>query len=236
MTMASNVLSTADASALVRIGETMAIAAIRAEVAEPELLAPNDGFVVTNVTLCSGCAVSVRAGPPTDRAQMLTQQVSNLLLSLNVIALNSLVIQHGKLVWCLHIDSFVISDAGNAFDAAWTSILSALRNLKLPTVYLDMETLSARADPSIMTPFPFPKSIRLPVSFRWLSSKAQLVADPTDTEESVLCDYATVIVASEDLQKILFVESLGVPLDVIPRAISSSHIQKYLEQLRMSLS
>jgi exosome complex component RRP43 len=42
-----------------------------------------------------------------------------------------------KAFWVLYIDIMILSMAGNAFDAAWASVLAALRNTKLPNAWWD---------------------------------------------------------------------------------------------------
>ena len=44
-----------------------------------------------------------------------------------------------KAFWVLYIDVMIISLAGNPFDAAWASVLAALRDTKLPKAWWDLE-------------------------------------------------------------------------------------------------
>ncbi|KAJ6095251.1 hypothetical protein N7486_005997 [Penicillium sp. IBT 16267x] len=44
-----------------------------------------------------------------------------------------------KAFWVLYIDVMIISLAGNAFDAAWASVLAALRDTKLPKAWWDVD-------------------------------------------------------------------------------------------------
>lgn len=44
-----------------------------------------------------------------------------------------------KAFWVLYIDIMIISLAGNPFDAAWTAVLSALRDTKLPKAWWDVD-------------------------------------------------------------------------------------------------
>ncbi|CAG8231175.1 unnamed protein product [Penicillium olsonii] len=44
-----------------------------------------------------------------------------------------------KAFWVLYIDIMIISWAGNAFDAAWSSVLAALRDTKLPKAWWDAD-------------------------------------------------------------------------------------------------
>lgn len=45
-----------------------------------------------------------------------------------------------KAFWVLYIDVMIISLAGNPFDAAWASVLTALRNTKLPQAWWDVDS------------------------------------------------------------------------------------------------
>jgi exosome complex component RRP43 len=44
-----------------------------------------------------------------------------------------------KAFWVLYIDVMIISLAGNPFDAAWTAVLAALRDTKLPRAWWDVD-------------------------------------------------------------------------------------------------
>ncbi|RDW72638.1 3' exoribonuclease family protein [Aspergillus mulundensis] len=44
-----------------------------------------------------------------------------------------------KAFWVLYIDIMIISLAGNPFDAAWTAVLAALRDTKLPRAWWDVD-------------------------------------------------------------------------------------------------
>ncbi|KKK12574.1 hypothetical protein P175DRAFT_0525676 [Aspergillus ochraceoroseus IBT 24754] len=44
-----------------------------------------------------------------------------------------------KAFWVLYIDIMIISLAGNPFDAAWTAVLAALRDTKLPRAWWDID-------------------------------------------------------------------------------------------------
>lgn len=107
---------------------------------------------VFNLTLAAGCSPSVRAGPPTDRAQLLTDQIALLLTALPVVCKDTLVITPGRLVWAVYIDAVVLNDAGNVHDAAWIGTLAALRELRLPSVRAEEETGLLIADPSRSEP------------------------------------------------------------------------------------
>ena len=94
-------ISTADGSALVRLGSTTVVCGVKAEIAEPELDRPEDGFLGTSVlrtcsNLCTHllrrypvpnldlpaiCSPKFKPGPPTDEAQVLSDRLNEVLVS-----------------------------------------------------------------------------------------------------------------------------------------------------------
>lgn len=92
-------ISTADGSALVRLGDTTVVCGVKAEIAEPELDSPEDGFIgahsahyllescthcsktVPNLDLPAICSPKFRPGPPTDEAQVLSDRLNEVLLA-----------------------------------------------------------------------------------------------------------------------------------------------------------
>lgn len=193
------------------------------ELKEYELLVPN-------IELATGCAPQfLPGGPPSTLAQTLSTRVYSLLHSSNVINPEDLRIWHTRpsenleadgedrmeedgqdtengekyvaAYWVLYIDIFFISFDGNPFDAAWTAVMAALRDTKLPQARFDSDrelVVCSRSNPK-------PLSInRIPVACtaavftgketdRPSDGKYWLLVDPDRLEES-LCDESVTIV------------------------------------------
>ncbi|KAL4805811.1 ribosomal protein S5 domain 2-type protein [Aspergillus unguis] len=66
-----------------------------------------------------GEQMDVDAGPETEEAALQAREI--------------------KAFWVLYIDIMIISLAGNPFDAAWTAVLAALRDTKLPRAWWDID-------------------------------------------------------------------------------------------------
>jgi exosome complex component RRP43 len=77
----SGSISTADGSALVRLGDTTIVCGVKAEIAEPEVLAPSDGFIVPNIDLSAICSPKFKPGPPSEEAQVLSDRLHEILTS-----------------------------------------------------------------------------------------------------------------------------------------------------------
>jgi exosome complex component RRP43 len=113
--------------------------------------------------------------------------------------------------WTLYIDTMFISLDGNAFDAAWLAILSALANTRLPKAYFDeeLEMILCSDDPAEakkleLTGLPVPSTFAVFESDgRWAEDddgdrdgegKSWVLSDPDAFEESVCRESVTVIV------------------------------------------
>lgn len=90
-------ISTADGSSLVRLGDTTVVCGVKAEIAEPDLDAPEDGFLgiaptgpdtenllrpflVPNLDLSPLCSPKYKPGPPSDDAQVLSSRLNEALI------------------------------------------------------------------------------------------------------------------------------------------------------------
>lgn len=73
-------ISTANGSALVRLGNTTVLCGVTAETAAPALDASNAGFIVPNVDLPALASPRFKPGPPGDEAQRLSVWLRDLLV------------------------------------------------------------------------------------------------------------------------------------------------------------
>ncbi|KAJ5772446.1 hypothetical protein N7520_002975 [Penicillium odoratum] len=123
-------------------------------------------LLVPNLSLSTGCAPGfIPSAPPSALAQSLSHQILSLLHSTRLVNADDLRIWYQppsledsennemdvdggdkerqpreiKAFWVLYIDIMIISLAGNAFDAAWASVLAALRDTKLPKAWWDVD-------------------------------------------------------------------------------------------------
>ena len=66
-------VTTARGSAVLKLGHTMVVRGVTAELAEPTAEHPKRGYFVPNVELPPLCSLDFRPGPPDDKAQVLSQ-------------------------------------------------------------------------------------------------------------------------------------------------------------------
>lgn len=133
-------------------------------------------LLVPNLELATGCSPAhLPGGPPSPLAQTLTQRILTLLHTSQLLDMDDLRILHHrppsapeevekmetssddgppkgegpelKAFWTLYIDVVFISLDGNPLDAAWGSLLAALRDVRLPRAYWDEDRDCVLCDP-----------------------------------------------------------------------------------------
>ncbi|KAF4794757.1 Exosome complex component RRP43 [Turdus rufiventris] len=133
-------ITTADGSALVKLGNTTVICGVKAELAAPAVDSANKGYIVPNVELPSLCAERFRSGPPGEEAQAASQFIADVIENSQMIVKEDLCIANGKLAWVLYCDIICLDYDGNLLDASVFALLSALKNVHLPLVTINEET------------------------------------------------------------------------------------------------
>lgn len=180
---------------MVRIGGTTVVCGVKAEVAEPKLEAPDQGYIVPNVDLSPICSSTFRPGPPSEQAQVVSEQINRVLRESKVLDLKDLCIEEGKAVWSLWVDVVCVSYDGNIYDAALTSVIAALANARIhkPTYEEGVVKVSGMSaedegdmDSEEETFFRL-NLTRTPLSasFAVFDTSLTLLADPNFAEESI---------------------------------------------------
>jgi len=225
-------ISTADGSALVRLGDTTIVCGVKAEIAEPDLDRPKEGFLVPNLDLPAICSPKFKPGPPAEEAQVLSDKLNEVLIASGVLPLSSLCIHPGKAVWVLYVDATCINYNGNAFDAALIAMVAALKNTKLPKATYNEETSQTTCSRNIKTSL---EIACMPVSMSFgIFDSTYLLADPTSFEEPLLDTTLSVVV--NDHGQLVSVDQLGIstgPDDILLTCISAakkrhSTLQEYI--------
>ncbi|RMZ74319.1 3 exoribonuclease family [Pyrenophora seminiperda CCB06] len=184
-------------------------------------------LLVPNVELSTGSTPSHMPGnAPSTYAQTLITRIRSLLHSTRLLRASNLRILHKpstnpedpdaeaetqlKGYWVLYLDVFFISIDGNAFDAAWISILAALRDALLPHAYFDQEYegILCSDDPNeahrlVLRGLPIPSTYAVFEGRREDEDEHVdwVLSDPDAFEEGVCSETVTVVVDCEDGNK-----------------------------------
>ncbi|KAJ2768860.1 Exosome complex component RRP43, partial [Coemansia nantahalensis] len=142
LSVAKGTISTAHGSSTVRLGNTTVVCGIKAEVCEPDVKTPDEGYLVTNVDLSPMCSARFRAGPPGESAQVASEHLARLFAG-GVVDLRELCIESGQAAWVLSADIVCLRHDGNIIDAAVVALMAALENLAVPAAAVESGVVSA---------------------------------------------------------------------------------------------
>lgn len=135
------VITTANASALVKIGSSTALAGIKCEITSPDPDRPDEGMFEVDVEMPPLCSADCRPGRPDDRAMVLSEQLNTLLVSkkYEVINLRNLggISSNKAAVWSIHVDVYVLDNDGALLDTCLLAAVAALKTLSLPEIKVD---------------------------------------------------------------------------------------------------
>jgi len=127
--------ASAHGSSSVRLGESAAVAGVRAQVTEavPEL--PPRGSIAVTLELPPLCSATFR---DRNRSQALSTSLAaaltDILNSPQVFEPSQLDIREGEVFWVLHVHVVCLNFDGNAFDLCLLSALAALEDTLLPSL------------------------------------------------------------------------------------------------------
>jgi len=127
------VISTAEGSAVARIGNTQVLASVKFDVSTPFSDRPEQGVMMMMSELLPLASSTFESGPPREDSIELARVVDRGIRSAEIIDLDSFFIEEGKVLG-LFIDLYVLDHAGNYIDAAALAATAALTNTQMPKV------------------------------------------------------------------------------------------------------
>lgn len=184
-------------------------------------------LLVPNIELSTGSTPNhIPGNAPSTYAQTLITRIRSLLLSTRLLRASDLRILYTpstnpedpdepaetvvKAYWVLYLDVFFISIDGCAFDAAWLSILAALRDARLPHAYFDeeYEGILCSDDPAEAKTLRL-RGLPVPSSFAVLERSKDdeegsvdwVLSDPDAFEEGVCRENLCVVVDASEGKK-----------------------------------
>ncbi|XP_027073311.1 uncharacterized protein [Coffea arabica] len=199
-------VTSANGSALTKIGCTTMLAAIKLEVMTPTVESPDEGCIAIDFHMPPICSPIVRPGRPADAAPVVAKQLSDTILSSGMIDLKELSLVSGKAAWMAYLDIYCLDADGSLFDAALLSAVAAFSHLQIPVVSLNDEgrivLVSEDNGGGKLEKEPVNKEKRklklatIPFSLTCVLHKNYILADPTAEEESIMETLVTVVLDS----------------------------------------
>jgi len=163
---------TADGSALVRLGETVALAGIKLELGKPFPDTPNAGVLTTNAELIALSSPTFEPGPPQPGAIEVSRVVDRAIRAAEMVDLTKLCVAPGEKSWVCYVDIHILGHDGNLIDAALLSAVSALATATVPAKRFEV----GESD--------YPLEVHhVPIECTFVRLGDTIVVDPTFDEE-----------------------------------------------------
>ncbi len=178
ITIKVGVIQKSNGSAEVSIGNTKVVAGVKIETGTPFPDTPNQGLLVVNAEFLPFSSALIEPGPPDEDAIEVSRVVDRGIRESQMIDLNALVIEPGKLVYCVFVDISILNMDGNIFDAAFLSAVSAL----LTTTF---EKKIVKGDGEIEFQKCKLPTRCIPISVTSIIIGDNILIDPNEEEESV---------------------------------------------------
>jgi exosome complex component RRP42 len=177
----TGILSQANGSARVKIGDTEVLVGVKIGVGVPFADNPNDGVLMVNNELSPIASDDFEPGPPSPESIELARVIDRTIRESGTIDTSKLCIIPKEKVWMVFVDMYPVNNDGNLFDAGLLGAIAALKTARLPkfdkkTGTVDHRTITKDTLPIMEEP--------LLCTFGKLDSS--LFVDPTIREEKAM--------------------------------------------------
>ena len=188
----TGLISKAEGSARVKIGNTQVVAGIKILIGTPYPDTPDSGVMTTAAELIPMASPDFEAGPPRENAIELARVVDRGIRESKIIEVDKLCLEPGEAIWMVFIDIHIIDFDGNLFDTSSLAALAALHNAVIPIERLrsDLEKLQEKF-PSVKkyleehpTDYPLPLQ-EPPISCTSVKYNNVIMIDPALDEEEI---------------------------------------------------
>lgn len=131
------IISSAEGSARVRLGDTEVVAGVKMGVAEPYPDTPDEGTMSVAVEFVPLASPEFESGPPREDSIEVSRVVDRAIRESKMIDFKKLCITPEEKVWMVFVDIDIINNDGNLIDACGIAATSALLNTKMPELDKD---------------------------------------------------------------------------------------------------
>ena len=133
----TGVVSSAEGSARVKLGDTEIIAGIKMEVGTPYPDSPAEGVLTCMAELVPLASPEFEHGPPGEQAIELARVVDRAIRESKCIDFSKLCVKPEEAVWMIYVDMDILNDDGNLIDAACLAAIAALSTTKMPKLVVE---------------------------------------------------------------------------------------------------
>jgi exosome complex component RRP42 len=179
LTIERGVVSSADGSAKVTLGNTEVIVGVKIDVGEPYPDSPDQGSLMFNLELSAISGPDFYTGPPSLASVEFGRVADRAIRSAECLDLKKLCIRSGEKMYMVFIDCIVTNADGNLIDAAAFAGMAALLDTKMPKLDENDKIIYGE-----YTDKKLPIDMnKIPVSVTFEKIEEKIMIDPTAGEE-----------------------------------------------------
>jgi len=207
----TNVITSAEGSAQVKIGDTEVLAGVKMDIGTPYSDSPDEGVLTCGAELLPLASPEFEFGPPGEEAIELARVVDRAIRESKAIDWKKLCIKENEAVWMVFVDIDVLNDDGNLIDAACIAAVSALATAKIPSYEIKNE--------KYVVDYTKEKEGRIPMSGIPISTTIvkignMILADPTIAEFKAIDARLTIGTIDKDGKIMLCSMQKGGPIGI----------------------
>eukprot|EP00873_Tetraselmis_striata_P022747 jgi/Tetstr1/443011/TSEL_031071.t1 len=231
-----------DSSATVRMGKTMAMAVVTAEMKEPYPDRPSEGAIQFQVEFSPMASLEFEPGRPGEAAIEVARVIERSLRDSRALDTESLVILSGIKVWHVRCAIHVLDHDGNLMDACSLAALSALTVYRRPDVTIGGATGKEITVHPVEVKEPVPLTIHhipLAVTIALFEDGTTVAVDPTFKEEATMTGQLTCVLnKQEELCSLQKRGGVGIAPEMVDHCISvaAQKVADLTEQLEAALA
>jgi len=177
----TDIVSKAEGSARVTLGNTQIIVGAKSQIGEPFPDTPNVGVLMTSSEMLPIADPKFEPGPPSESSVELARVVDRCVRESQIVDLEKLCIEEGKKVWMIFLDLHILDYDGNLFDAAMFAVMAALMNTKIPIAKYENDEIIIDENETMDLPL---RDKATMCTFVKIGDK--MILDPSLEEESIL--------------------------------------------------
>jgi len=180
ITIETNPIEKANASAKVSIGNTTVVAGIKVDLATPFPDTPDQGLLIVNTELLPLSSPYAEPGPPSEYSIELARVVDRGVRESKMINLSQLALVKGKKVYAVFADVSVLDEDGNLLDTINRAVTAAIATAKIPKYEVVGDEVKPTGE---MIPLPVRT---IPISVTLAKFGDTLIVDPNSEEEALM--------------------------------------------------
>jgi exosome complex component RRP42 len=175
----TDLISTSEGSARVKLGNTEVLAGVKLSIGSPFGDRPNEGVLMVGCELLPMAHESIESGPPGIDSIEIGRVIDRGIRESKSVDVEELCIVPGEKVWMVSVDIVPLNHDGNIIDAGAIAALAALKTTRFPEIVNGVVDYKHLSDKKLIVE-------KEPIAVTVGKIGDHLIIDPTKDEEDVL--------------------------------------------------